>query len=742
MKYKKGLIFVCLIICLFSIASVCASEVNETTLTSDDQSDDLIKIENQNEEISSANNAKINVANVNDLENNNANMSNFINDNGILVSSISQDEISLNNQYILSSSIYGDYPRSSSYHVYVKDTIINQNGGDIIMSISPANGYTYKYCYYLKVYDSNNNEKISKLYYSTSSASSKTCNIGSYQLSPGTYTIKIYNYGDAKMMTSAKLIVKSPTYPYYLDYSVSVSDISINYASNESIVMTISSKSTSTYYKYYYYLKVYDSNNNVKISKLYYSTSSDSSITCNIGSYQLGPGTYTIKIINYFDNNVMDTAKLTIIPSSTYPFYSDYSVSVSDVYVNYYSGLSESITMKISPSLGSSYKYSYYLKVYDSNNNEKISELYYSTSSASSKTYSISSYKFSPGTYTIKIINYKDNILMDTAKLIVKSKTYVGAENIKTTYGISKNLIVTLTDAKENLLIGKRVSVKLNGKTYSDKTNSRGQVSIKVPNNLVPKTYVASITFAGDDKYIASSGNVNVLVSKATPKITVKSITGNVGKKVRLTATVKDSVGNKLNKCTVTFKINGKVYNAKTNSKGIATLKVKIPKSKVVKVSSKIKNNIVTKSTIYKKIYTCKASVIEDNRYKSNSAKFKVISKNKKIQRYKIVKKETKTITVPYKQWGIRYKTVGHYKFVIVHEQREGNRISIAGGDKTLQKFIKFSSNAYYIFHGQKVYPWKWITSKKNDDIHQYFYDGNAKIYLIIKFNAYTYKKI
>ena len=715
---------------IFSISSVSAvdnqtSDINnvDNQLTSDIiNNDELIKIENKNEEISSANNAKTNVGNVNDLDNNNANISNFI-----------------NNYDILS---YDNYPSYSSYQVHVNDTIINQTGGDIIMSISPAKSYTYKYYYYLKVYDSNNNEKISKLYYSTSSASSKTYTISSNQLNSGNYNIKIYNYADGKMMTSAKLIVKSSTYPYYLDYSVTVSDTSINYALNGSILMNISSKSSSTHYKYYYYLKVYDSNNKEKISKLYYSTSSASSKTYTISSKQLSSGTYTIKIINYFDNNVMDTAKLTIIPSPTYPIYTDYNVSVSDVDVNYYSGLSKSITMKISPSLGSSYKYYYYLKVYDSNNNEKISKLYYSTSSASSKTYTISSNQLSPGTYTIKIINYKDNKLMDTAKLIVKSNTYISAENIMTTYGVSKNLIVTLTYAKENLLIGKKVSVKFNGKTYSDTTNSRGQISIKIPNNLVPKTYVASITFAGDDKYIASSGNVNVVVSKATPKITVKSITGNVGKRVKLTATVKDNVGNKINAHPITFKINGKQYKAKTNSKGIATLKVKIPKSKVVKISSKIKNNIVTKTTTYKKTYNCKASVIGDNRYKSNTAKFKVISKNKKNQRYKIVKKETKTITVPYKHWGTRYKTVGHYKFAIIHEQREGNRISIIGGDETLHRFIKFSSNAYYILHGQKVYPWKWLTSKKNDDVHQYFYNGNAKVYVIIKFNAYTYKKI
>ena len=36
MKYKKGFIFICLIICLFSIASVCASDVNDTLMANED----------------------------------------------------------------------------------------------------------------------------------------------------------------------------------------------------------------------------------------------------------------------------------------------------------------------------------------------------------------------------------------------------------------------------------------------------------------------------------------------------------------------------------------------------------------------------------------------------------------------------------------------------------------------------------------------------------------------------------
>ena len=832
MKYKKGLIFICLITCLFSIASVVAGDVNETVVASEDQSSDLIEIENQDEEIVTVNNSESDIISA-DV------WGDEVNNQDILGCNESQDEISLDNDDRLSG---GRYPSSSDYSLKVSDTVIGDDGGAISVSVTPAKGFTYYtcyylkiydsnnkekfsqlesctyyhighyfsiasgqlsvgtytiklinyadgkvmdtakltvkptypsysdysvrvsdisiyygvggvismsitpasgstlyyYCYYLKVYDSNNNENISELFSWTRSYHAATYNVGPNKLSVGTYTIKLVNYADGKVMDTAKLTVK-PVYPSYSDYSVKVSDIGIDYGSSGSILMNISPAEGSNY-TYYYYLNVYDSNNNQKISQLYFGSNSDNSKIYTLSSGQLSSGNYTVKIINYLDKKVMDTAKLTIIPSSTYPSYHEYSVSVSDTSINYESG--GSINMKISPYPGSNYKYYYYMKIYDSNNNEKISQLYSSTNSDNSKIYTLSSGRLGLGTYTIKIINYKDNKVMDTAKLSVKSKTHVSAGNIRTIYGSGKNLIVTLKDTEDNLLIGKVVSVILNGKTYRDRTNYNGQISIKVPANLAPKTYTASIKFGGDDKYIASSKNVDIVVTKISPKITVKSITGNAGKKVKLTATVRNDFGNSIKKCTVAFKVNGKTYKAKTNSKGIATVKVKVPKSKFFKIYSKTKGKIVTKVTTYKKTYDCTASVSGNNHYKAGSTKFKVTSKNKKSQKYKIVKRQTKTITIPYKKYGYREKKSGHYVFGVLHEQQEGNRISILAGDKSLHKLIKFSSNAYYIYHGNKVYPWKWIKSKHNDDIHYYYYTGDVKVYVIIKYKASTYKRI
>jgi len=301
MKYKKGLIFICLFICLFSIASICASDVNETVAASEDQNDDLIEIENQNDEITINDNSDDNVK----IEENNIDETDdSIHGNNDILS------YSKNNEMLNSS------PPSSAYSVSISDTTINYgSGGNIIISVKSCSGYDYKYDFYLIVYDSNNREIIKKNYYNTYSTTQITHSIDANKLPSGTYIMKIINYADSKVMSIATLTSKPTsilTYPSYTEYSVRVSDTTINYGSESDISMRISPAPSDYKYKYNFYLKVYDSNNNIEISKKYSSIFSTSSETYTLSATRLNPGRYTVKIINYDDNEVMDTATLTV----------------------------------------------------------------------------------------------------------------------------------------------------------------------------------------------------------------------------------------------------------------------------------------------------------------------------------------------------------------------------------------------------------------------------------------------
>ena len=83
--------------------------------------------------------------------------------------------------------------------------------------------------------------------------------------------------------------------------------------------------------------------------------------------------------------------------------------------------------------------------------------------------------------------------------------------------------------------------------------------------------------FAGDDDYRASFGNAKITVTKKAATLTVSKDTLKVKKSKTIKVTLKSSntlISNK----KVTFKVNGKTFSAKTNSKGVASIKVKVTK--------------------------------------------------------------------------------------------------------------------------------------------------------------------
>ena len=157
---------------------------------------------------------------------------------------------------------------------------------------------------------------------------------------------------------------------------------------------------------------------------------------------------------------------------------------------------------------------------------------------------------------------------------IPKVATAITAPKVTATYNVAKNLVITLKDINGNALAGKEISIKVGTISKNVKTNAKGQVSVNVA-SLVPKTYTATIKFAGDDTSLASNASPKVVVSKATPKLTTKKLKTKVKVKTKkVTVTLKDNKGKALKSTKVTLKIKGKTYKATTNKKGKATFKV------------------------------------------------------------------------------------------------------------------------------------------------------------------------
>ena len=264
----------------------------------------------------------------------------------------------------------------------------------------------------------------------------------------------LYSFNDDDLISSADENILGASY----GVSISCDKAVVTLGSSVTVSIDISPYSYGNYYSYDFVVDVCNSYGSARISSdRYYSNNAYGSkrlyYTFTTGGLDVGE--YTLKVVDYMNyRTVFATAKFKIVyssnsnsytpsssssgSSSTYPSYSDYSVSVSDKTITYGSGGC------ISPASSSSYKYDYYLKVYDSSGSLKISQEYYGTSSAYSKSYSVGAYELSSGTYTVKIVNYYDSKVMDTATLTVKSSS--SSSGSSSTYPSYSDYSVSVSD--------------------------------------------------------------------------------------------------------------------------------------------------------------------------------------------------------------------------------------------------------------------------------------------------------
>ena len=181
------------------------------------------------------------------------------------------------------------------------------------------------------------------------------------------------------------------------------------------------------------------------------------------------------------------------------------------------------------------------------------------------------------GAYSYSIIYSGDSKYSSFAKngnLTIKRITDIIVSNVNTVYNGGKYLVATLKDINGNIISGVKLTVVLNGKTYTPTTDANGQVRLST-NGLAPKVYIATITFAGNTNLAKSTRSAKVIVTKATPKITAKAKTFKRTLKTKKYSITLKTNQNKVMKSTkVYIKVNKKTYAAKTNSKGVATFKI------------------------------------------------------------------------------------------------------------------------------------------------------------------------
>ena len=163
------------------------------------------------------------------------------------------------------------------------------------------------------------------------------------------------------------------------------------------------------------------------------------------------------------------------------------------------------------------------------------------------------------------------------------------AGNVVMDYKDGSKYKVLVTKDGKAVGAGEVVKITFNGKTKDVKTDKDGYATLTL--DAAPKTYTIKAVYNG--------------VTKST-KVTIKNIlkASNISKKktkkIKFSATLKNSKGKAIVGKKVKFKFKGKNYSAKTNKKGVATITLRNLKVGKYTIASKycacaVKNTIIIK---------------------------------------------------------------------------------------------------------------------------------------------------
>ena len=150
-------------------------------------------------------------------------------------------------------------------------------------------------------------------------------------------------------------------------------------------------------------------------------------------------------------------------------------------------------------------------------------------------------------------------------------KVKLVADNLEMFYHDGSRFYVKLTDEDGNPISGQKISIDLNGMSYSRTTNDKGEASIAV--SLNSAVYPVKLTYAGSDKYNNCSAESQINVK---PTVIAHDVTKIFRNGTNYEAVFLDNKGNVAPNTKVQFNIHGVFYNRTTNSEGYARLNLNL----------------------------------------------------------------------------------------------------------------------------------------------------------------------
>ena len=190
-----------------------------------------------------------------------------------------------------------------------------------------------------------------------------------------------------------------------------------------------------------------------------------------------------------------------------------------------------------------------------------------------------------PGNYTIKT-TYNNNTVENTITVL---PTLI-AENLVKYYRNASQFFISLIDGQSEAVPGVNITMNINGVFYNRTTNENGTARLNI--NLPPGEYI--LTAIDPLTGLMMSYNITVLPTLNATDLEMTYQDGST-----FNVTVLDGQGNPAKEVTVTFNINGVLYNRASDSHGIARLNINLIAGEYIITSEydgfKISNTITIK---------------------------------------------------------------------------------------------------------------------------------------------------
>ena len=166
---------------------------------------------------------------------------------------------------------------------------------------------------------------------------------------------------------------------------------------------------------------------------------------------------------------------------------------------------------------------------------------------------------------------YKPVSVYSVLTVIKDNVSSFSTKNLTVGHGFSEKLIAGL-NVGDVPLIGRKVTLTINGVNYTRTTDENGMISIDI--NLPVGSYVVDYYYNGEERIAPSIGQAFVTVKERSPtSVTWSSPTSFVeGSTSSLQVKLADAKGNPLYGEDIVYIISSREYYATTNAEGIASL--------------------------------------------------------------------------------------------------------------------------------------------------------------------------